>query len=1178
MKKVKRIKIVALVAVILVFASCMMAPTLSRYVGKTTVQYKGETELDYTVNGVFTVRSQEELFSAINQGYTYVQLSKDIENPLIITQQSTNLEADLILDLNGIEIQRNGPEPILNIGPGVKLTVTDTSSEQTGGLYNPVGSVFNITGGTLSVVTGDFESGPRFSEYLSYNHDLLESTATTERTIVEDEPEYVIFYSNKSGESHTGTLKLRPIIRSYPVSTGEIIYTHGNLYCDKSVTLTSGGNILFDQAKSATDEFYIPRDTYLYYRTDETGSSGSAQLNNPEDAEWYYTYYVEAGTYAYVSAQKPDDYAADPEKYVEITIYGYEDTVKSASDVSDRSHYFAAIQMQSGTLEVQDGGFYSYFGLPTTACVNASGGTIKVGNGYFSSRIPDAVNLISSSIKLENREAFDEEYFKSFKWVDGSFGTGSRAGQGQGYCILNHGTANVNIISGQFCSTNNNTIYMGDGTLTIGEGTFRKYETVVMNAFTDNKSAVHMDNGVLSLKNSAFMVKGNYTAGICMDSGSLTVDKGSFDIVGGNTYAIYSTVNTAVKGNDFTLKDTDITMTGGTNQIGIYTMNGQVNLSTSGSNAANITISGNNGKGIYADVGGSVTAEHYNVTLNGSNSTGIYSVGGAVDLSDGEITLISNNNCYGVYASSTANKILVALKNMLVDVGYAQNTGDKNVNCASSIGVFMASSVEGSSINLDNTKVNCYELGLVLRGGSLTLQNGGEINTRKASAIFVDGGTLTFSENDSKNALYNLISSNTNNTTFLNSYEITIPTVNGGTENYANVNGIHVTGGGSFNCYGKLVYTHTGLQNSPYAGGALQAQGAGTYYYNGLKVRSYAVFVDGGGVNIDKCDITATSGGGVYCSGGKITLGDEDAVGTVDELNKLIKITTTGTLTSNDTYDAISTQRDNWENYKSLTGGHAIELNGGSIDVHHGTFYAKFGNGLQVTGNSTGSGVINVYNGRFEGHMYVTNNTYKNETLFSGHSGPAAHYGLKVMGAATVNIYNGVFDGGNGGAFVTGIDKYTNNSTYSCSADSAAINRAYVYVYKGEFGNESSVDAFNVYDNATVVFGAHTQAELTEEFDMDAAAIRSAIKVHGRDATVALNPIGNNAGRYTRNVSIYYGDYTDKDGGNTHGIWTEGNGITLNIYNSRSNPAYTVIRGDEADGNKVAGTQFYAGN
>jgi hypothetical protein len=135
-----------------------------------------------------------------------------------------------------------------------------------------------------------------------------------------------------------------------------------------------------------------------------------------------------------------------------------------------------------------------------------------------------------------------------------------------------------------------------------------------------------------------------------------------------------------------------------------------------------------------------------------------------------------------------------------------------------------------------------------------------------------------------------------------------------------------------------------------------------------------------------------------------------------------------------------------------------------------------------------------------------------------------------------------------------------------------------VYVYKGEFGNESSVDAFNVYDNATVVFGAHTQAELTEEFDMDAVAIRSAIKVHGRDATVALNPIGNNAGRYTRNVSIYYGDYTDKDGGNTHGIWTEGNGITLNIYNSRSNPAYTVIRGDEADGNKVAGTQFYAGN
>ena len=304
MKKLKKLRGVALICAIFVFALCMMAPTLSRYVGKTEVLYNGKTDLDYTVNSVFVVRSQEELFAAINQGYTYVQLSKDIENPLIITQQSTNLESDLILDLNGIEIQRNGPEPILNIGKGVKLTVTDTSAEQTGGLYNPVGSVFNITGGTLSVVTGNFESGPRYSEYLSYNHDLLSTSDTTERTVIENLAREVNFYMNKRTDSGAVISeyypnKLMPIVRSYPISTGGITYTHGNLYCDKSVTLSSNGTILFDRTENATDQFYIPRDTYLYYRTDETGSA-SAQLNNPEDAEWYYSYYVLANTYEFL--------------------------------------------------------------------------------------------------------------------------------------------------------------------------------------------------------------------------------------------------------------------------------------------------------------------------------------------------------------------------------------------------------------------------------------------------------------------------------------------------------------------------------------------------------------------------------------------------------------------------------------------------------------------------------------------------------------------------------------------------------------------------------------------------------------------------------------------------------------------------------------------------------------
>lgn len=1164
MKKIKKLRVLALLTMVLVLCATMVATTLSRYIAKTEVLYKGETDLDYTVNSVFEVKSQEELFAAINQGYSYIQLSKDVENPLIITQQPTNLEADLILDLNGIEIQRNGPDPILNIGEGVKLTVTDTSSEQTGGLYNPVGSVFNIVGGTLSVVTGNFESGPRYSEYLSYNHDMLSAGLTTERTLVEEDPQLVnltVNHKNSNGEitSQTQNGTYMPIIRSYPINTGEIIYTQGNLYCDKSVSLGVDRNIYFDRAERNNDIFFIPRDTYLYYSIDEDGS-GSALLNNPLNAEWFYTYYATADTYAYVSADRPSDYDLNPDEYVEITIYAYYDTISEASDIDDPTQYYAAIQMQKGSLEVQSGGFYSYFGLSTTACVNASGGTIKVGSGNFSSRIPDAKGLVVSAIKVDDKNAFDQEYFPNFKWIDASFSTGSRAGQGGGYCILNHGSANVSVISGEFCSTNNNIIYMGDGNLTIGEGTFLKAQTIQATSFKDSDSAVKMDNGKLSISNASFMITGDFTAAICMDSGSIAVNKAEFEIEGSNTYAIYSTVDTTADGNDFNLTDADINMIGGNNQMGIYTMNGQVNLGTTNGNKATISLSGNDSKGIYADKGGSVVAQNYDVTLSGVRCTGIYSVGGAVDLSDGSVTLLSNNNCYGVYASSNSDIINVSLVNMSIDVGYEGYTESKNEDCAASIGVFMASGKDGSLITLDNATVKCYELGLVLRGGSLTLKNGGTVKTRKASAIYVDGGTLTFEDNSNGNAVYTVESSNTTNTTYINTYDITVPLGNGSVA-YDNLHGIYVNGG-SFLCYGMLDFVHTGLQNSPYAGGSLTNNGV-KYYYNGLKVRSHAVCVEGGNVVIEKCDIEAKSGGGVYCSGGNITLGNKDKTGSITTLNQLVQVNTTGTYAKD--YNDVATESESantWKNRRSLTGGHAIELNGGNINVYYGHFEAQFGNGLQVTGNSTGSGVINVHNGKFVGNMKCSSTLGGIVETLTGKSGPAAYYGLKVVGAATVNIYNGVFDGGNGGALVTGIDAYAGTYNYSSAASNnndAVVKRALVYVYAGEFGNSSSVDAFNIFDNATVIFGAYSESEATTRFDTNATEHNNAIKLNASNAPIAFNNLGDD-GKYKEYVYLYYGTYNSGNG-KLFGY----NDDNLKVYNSDSGSGYyTLVKATES--------------
>ena len=185
MKKNKMFGIALFILAFSVFCTSVMS-TISKYVTKIDVYFGDDKKIDYTVSSVFEVKTQDELFAAINQGYSYIQISKDVENPLIVTKAAENLDADLILDLNGIEIQRNGSDPILNVGKGVRLTVTDTSTEQTGGLYNPIGSVFNINdGGILTVVTGLFESGPRYSEYYSYNTKILENNNVTKRTVVE---------------------------------------------------------------------------------------------------------------------------------------------------------------------------------------------------------------------------------------------------------------------------------------------------------------------------------------------------------------------------------------------------------------------------------------------------------------------------------------------------------------------------------------------------------------------------------------------------------------------------------------------------------------------------------------------------------------------------------------------------------------------------------------------------------------------------------------------------------------------------------------------------------------------------------------------------------------------------------------------------------------------------------
>ncbi len=1075
---VQKICLGMLIVSLLVFGVNLIAPTLSKYANKIPILYEGDEELNYTLNGVFIAHNQEELFSAVNQGYSYVQLSKDIRNPLIVTQDVKSLNTDLIIDLNGIEIQRNGHEPILNIEEGVRLTVVDTSAEQTGGLYNPIGSVFYIDEGTLTVSKGKFESGPRYSEYYSYNERIVSSSSSySNRTTVEDNARSVCFI-----EGETTTYITAPIIVPYTTLMGEVTYTHGNLYFDNAVT---------------RGDLTIKPDTYCYYRTSE---DESLLTNDPSTSDWRYTYYVDKN-YEYHAPTLGDGESEDD--FYQITIYGYEDVITESLN-KELVDYYAAIKMKAGSLEVLNGEFFSYFGTYKSACVNASGGNITVKKGFFSTRIPDAFSAVEDSviIKEEDEEAFGETYFTNFDWANTTFTEGAQARRGASRSIINSGEAIVTIGTGQFYSSNNNIIDMQGGSLTIGGGEFTKRMTLPLGDPYDDGAAIFMQNGDLTVSNAKYRVIGDLSTGIYMNNGKIKISNSECDIYGEETHGIYS----SVMGDDnFVVENTNFNLREGDNQIGIYSKHGRVVLSSL--DEAEIYLSGSDGRGIFVEEGGSVDSFNYSYEIAGDRSYGIYSTGGSINASGGTFQLDSNNNCYGIYICSTqTSAINVNVENAEINVGYNSSNQKASGTHKASIGVFLATNNPSNAVVLNNTVIESYEVGVAVAGGHLQLMGEGQILTKKATAAAVASGSVTF-ENDSS---YIINSSNTTLNSNKNDYDLTLPIIQNDEVvdvAYRNTDGIYVSGG-SFTTDGTVYLTHNGLQND-------------TSYdrYTELEMTSFAVRVEGGHVTMSKGEITATQGGGVYCSGGDITMGNEASA--ISD----ITVKATGERMGAE-FDAIGTNiSSGWKSLKSVNGGNAVELHGGNIVIYNGTFEASYGNGVAAEGD----GIIHIYDGVFNGWMGTGSNA------LSGKSGPAAFYGLKVIGGAEVHIHDGAFDGGNGGAFITGIDTFVSKTNISG-------NMAFVYIYKGTFGHENTslVDGFNVYDLATVVFGATDYAS-SGTGGLDLLGL---INIYAQNATIAANKITYDGSYQKSFINIYYGNYVE---GTL--IYNEGNFAQIDAYN-----------------------------
>lgn len=1164
---------------LLVTVSCFAASTLARYVGTFDMPFEDQPAIDFSVHSVFVVKNQIELFAAINQGYSYIQISNDLKNPFVITDSPKNLTTDLILDLNGIELYRHGTDPVFVIEDGVRLTITDTSETQRGCLYNPTGSVIKISGGTLTVASGKFECGPRYSEYYSYNNHIL-SANSHKRTLIREQAFPVQFVKNTNalaeGATPAAETVYAPIIVVYNTSFDGNIHHHGNMYFDYDYENDEDGALPVSGI-APYEKHTIRPDTYCYYTTNEDDSY-MMMMGDADKASWYYSYYVNKSDFTYYSnVLSPSDNEDD---FVAVTIYGYEDVILNAethidretgipvqsTDIdNDRNDFYAAIKMSGGTMDIRFGHFFNYFGVDTTACIDMMGGKLSIKKGSFSTRVPNSSEHVHHDVdaKEDDHLAFDRtEYFNNFYWYKywNDHGTldhlpGARAHKGAGFCILTSRNAEIDVGSGDFYSTNNNLIHMQNGTLNIGGGTFTKQNTIQLDTEHHRDTAIFMHDGLLNIGHAKYYIYGDYSRAIRMMDGELNVTGAECEIHGDYTFAVYSNIP---EDNKLNLTDVKFTLSARTEDgrlTGIYSAPayegapvGTVNVFTTEGEQSFIKINGRWSVGIYAD-GGKVYSEGCDYTVTGRSSAGVYINEGEVTFDSGTIQMDSDIGCYGIYAISKDpdKPVNVTLNHTTIDVGYVfadENTppphtvfDDNNgAGAAASVGVFLGSANENSLVTLNNTNIQSYEVGVAVSGGHVELTDTDDtpnhIKTDRASAIAVSGGNLTLGGN------YNIMSFNTTDNDYENSYELTVPLLyeeNGiydiRAEHYPNTDGVYVSGG-QLEVTGNLNLVHRGLENSTLD--SREEDGTSeTYVFSSLKVTSYAVRVVGGNATMYKGSIRALAGGGICCTGGNLTMGRQDK-----QADDGITVHTEGN-TYGDKYFSLGYSiGGSWHNYKSITGGHAIELNGGNIDIYYGTYTAEFGNGVAANSNGT----ITLWDGEFYGY----HGNKSSETM----TGPSAHYGLKVIGGANVIIHGGIFDGGNGGAFITGIDNYEPGETVTVEE---GMNRANVLVYAGTFGVKGYTDSFNVYDYSHVVLGAYGAGQYA-----NAAEHKNAIVMNASSATLAANRLTQDAGNFVGStVDIYYGTYNR---GSYGGAYNDGCAV-ITAYNTANSVDYTDIGG-----------------
>lgn len=601
--KTKQILLIALLS-LLITALFAASFTYARYYKETGVTGgKYDDTIEFVGANKYIVYSPEELVSAIENGYSYIEIGEGAEEPFVITDGVTDVSANLVLDINGHDLVRNSRNPLIDVQENVSVVIV-YDSKASGSFYNPVGSLLQASGGTLTIATGDFTSGPKAEDYVT-------DVGTTKDVTV---------YSRSSRGAS-----------AYDKKT-------------ENVSMPAGGkDMYFESAPASGANAYIKEDTFLIYteETVETPEGATVTVDfsplcDVASCDFYY-YYV-TGT----------DGTGEDKTTTYAVIYGYHDVMKGAEQQITKTGFnepedavinsgdaviwpYAAVRMTEGEAFIRGGTYTNQFGTAQSYGIYARGGDLAIsGSSTSFSAIEDGV-----CVRCETTIVDGVTYVPQLN-ISGTpqfFSVNNETVQVEGGdIVVSSGTAKVK-------ADNSTGIYIEGGNLEVASTATLDVTAEITESSTG--AIYHSPDGVY-VGGGSLLVYG------ALDVKFTGLSNDAFER--GDTYLTQQIKSYAVRVEAASGSETKVTIAAGdiTNLIGgggIYVGGGTVTLGTKDAGNSNLSV--------YTQGSSADNDSHY---VSGGDWQYDWTITGghAVEVQGGSLTVNS-----GTYTAEMGNGILV---------------------------------------------------------------------------------------------------------------------------------------------------------------------------------------------------------------------------------------------------------------------------------------------------------------------------------------------------------------------------------------------------------------------------------------------------------------------------------------------------------------------------------------